>query len=132
MRREMHRRLPTASIVICAVLLAGCGGSHDSSLDRQRAAIAAAQRIGTNLGIFPTSAGTIRCRLSGPVTVSFWGRCTTKVSPRRSGTEVAFVVSARHAGRDLSGSWSFVVDSRDRARPLSAPVGWFPPQWAVG
>lgn len=124
----MRRTFVLAALVVCANLVAGCGGSRHLSPAAERAAIRAAQRQDDNLRIFPTRPRTIRCKIprgGGLRTGSDPGRCTTKVSPHGSGAQVEFIQRARIQGQLQTGDWIYDLDGKNRFVSFH-PRGWLP------
>jgi hypothetical protein len=143
----MQRPIAFTLLLVVAGLMSGCGGSGHTSLGAQRAAIAAAKRYpgGTrpspHTSMFPTSPGTINCRI--PTRTSGWyfaGRCTSRVWPHGSATEVSFIesgtalvgptsatepVSSTRRPGGGAGHETFLVDRHNQAHFVEIS-NWFP------
>ena len=81
--RKVLRLLGSAAVLLlCAGVLAACGGSGHATR-AERAAITAVQRKNNLYRIFPDKPGAISCRIpaGGPVAGGYFpGHCTTSVS----------------------------------------------------
>jgi hypothetical protein len=108
----MHRIIPLFALVLCAFLVAGCGGSHKKALQpvmvgagaariAQLVEVKAARASDHVFAIFPSSPGQRKCLLpweGGVQTVKlvFRGVCRTSVRP---GPPAVVVFTERwHAG----------------------------------
>lgn len=91
----MRRPVVFTLLVVCTGLVAGCGRSRHLSLGVQRAAITVAKRYSPGTSAFPTSPGTIDCRIPTRLWTGYYvGRCTSKVWPHGTGADVSFIATA--------------------------------------
>ena len=104
-----------AVLVLCAGVLAACGGSgHFNSAEQT--AITAVQRKNNVYRIFPDKPGTIGCRIpaGGPVAGGYFpGHCITSVTMTAKRIRLDFLerFSPGPSGR---GSFTVILDKRNR------------------
>lgn len=115
MRLKLLRALGYGAVfLVCAGVVAGCGGSAHFP-PAQRAAIAAAQRHDNGLRIFPDGPEVISCRIpsGGPVAGGYFpGHCSTSVSTTAQRTRLDFV----ERGDGETGRITVVLDKQNRIR----------------
>ena len=119
--------IAAASLFLCAILVAGCGGSrHIAAADRT--AILAAQRYNGYLRAFPAGPGSKACRIpmGGPAPgLVLSGQCSTSVSKSQRSVRIEFIERSHNGKKVQSGGWTVVVDSHHRVASVSVH-GWVP------
>lgn len=113
---RVRRHLGSAAVLLlCAGVLAACGGSgHFTSAEQ--AAITAVQRKNNLYRIFPDKPAAIRCRIpaGGPVSGGYFpGHCTTNVSLTAKRIRLDFMERFA-AGQGGRASFTVTLDKQNR------------------